>query len=338
MRVKASSWGDFLAVGTDVNFTNNNSSTSGSGETVIAFSQNGGQSAKWLKRVGAYYSEVGTLSHNGLQVNVSNGTGLVNQKALVFNTSSLPYPINRSTTSFTSLSKIASDTTITYGRTGIVGKQALEFLFCVEDILLEDQNIKFTERVDTLPVVNLNELNSATRTGTFNLNGNSNLYFSLYYLVINPELASSVLADDDFVNFKLELVNAGNNTVAGTFDNITFTKQNVYDHENLNYKVDCEGIAAGNYYLRIVAAANDFTGLSITNNQNNDDQLGKKNYSQIHYTGTTIPTEYTLEQNYPNPFNPNTTIRYELPTSGLVTLKIYDILGSEIATLVNGEN
>jgi len=50
---------------------------------------------------------------------------------------------------------------------------------------------------------------------------------------------------------------------------------------------------------------------------------------------TRIPTEFTLEQNYPNPFNPTTTISYQIPADNLVTLKIYDILGTEIATLVN---
>lgn len=50
-----------------------------------------------------------------------------------------------------------------------------------------------------------------------------------------------------------------------------------------------------------------------------------------------IPTEYSLSQNYPNPFNPATTIKYSLPNAGLVQLKIYDVLGREIAELVNTE-
>lgn len=51
--------------------------------------------------------------------------------------------------------------------------------------------------------------------------------------------------------------------------------------------------------------------------------------------GLTLPTHFSIEQNYPNPFNPSTIIRYQLPTSNLVTLKIYDMLGRELSTLVN---
>jgi len=46
------------------------------------------------------------------------------------------------------------------------------------------------------------------------------------------------------------------------------------------------------------------------------------------------PLQYSLEQNYPNPFNPSTTIKYQLPNDGFVTIKIFNVLGKEVSTLV----
>ncbi len=64
------------------------------------------------------------------------------------------------------------------------------------------------------------------------------------------------------------------------------------------------------------------------------DNNGGFKYSSV-VDVTTLPKEYSLNQNYPNPFNPATTISYQLSAAGNVTLKIYDVLGREVKTLVN---
>ena len=64
---------------------------------------------------------------------------------------------------------------------------------------------------------------------------------------------------------------------------------------------------------------------------------GKAKYSKVISVDFNSPENFNLIQNYPNPFNPNTNISYSIATLGRVTLKIYDILGREVLTLVNEE-
>lgn len=65
------------------------------------------------------------------------------------------------------------------------------------------------------------------------------------------------------------------------------------------------------------------------------DTDGKFQYSKIEEVEFGTPTESELKQNYPNPFNPQTKIAYNLPVDGFVTLKVFDALGRDAASLVN---
>jgi Secretion system C-terminal sorting domain len=69
-------------------------------------------------------------------------------------------------------------------------------------------------------------------------------------------------------------------------------------------------------------------------------KIDKKEYSTLTSVAShsqNLPTHFTLEQNYPNPFNPSTVIKFSIPTNGHVSLKIFDVLGQEVATLIEGK-
>jgi len=72
------------------------------------------------------------------------------------------------------------------------------------------------------------------------------------------------------------------------------------------------------------------------------DGILRRSLSEMITTGVNddqkqILTRFTLEQNYPNPFNPATTVSFNLPTKGFVLLKVYDLIGREVATIVSEE-
>jgi len=87
-----------------------------------------------------------------------------------------------------------------------------------------------------------------------------------------------------------------------------------------------------NLFYKVVA----FSELPGTYESNTVSCVGNKNpKKEMANQNNVVLTEYSLEQNYPNPFNPSTQIKYSIKEAGLVQLRVYDILGKEVANLVN---
>jgi len=117
---------------------------------------------------------------------------------------------------------------------------------------------------------------------------------------------------------QLSLVPAGQTSVR--FNKIGFVSGsgNSNSPKSYSFTDDC---ASGTVVYRLKQIDND----------------GNFTYSQeIEVTAGGTPAQFSLDQNYPNPFNPTTTIAFSIPQAGDVTLKIFDALGREVATLVNG--
>jgi len=145
-----------------------------------------------------------------------------------------------------------------------------------------------------------------------------------------------ILPNKDAV-FKVNLA-TGDTTIIGHTGLGKLTNDLIFD-ENLNLF----GVIGSSSEM------NDFISINPSNGVGTIiGSVGMQNILGLAYTESSptsvedeidnnIPTEYTLYQNYPNPFNPLTNIGFQIPNFGLVSLKIYDLLGTEVAVLVNEE-
>ncbi|MCL6495757.1 MAG: VCBS repeat-containing protein, partial [Ignavibacterium sp.] len=154
-------------------------------------------------------------------------------------------------------------------------------------------------------------------------------------LIVPVEITSftaSVIANDVHLNWSTatETNNRGfeihrsvilNGVRNPVWESVGFVKGNGTTTEPKNYSFVDEGLASGKYVYRLKQIDYD----------------GSIEYSDIVEATINVPEKFELDQNYPNPFNPTTKISWQSPVSSWQTLKVYDILGNEVATLVDEE-
>jgi hypothetical protein len=101
--------------------------------------------------------------------------------------------------------------------------------------------------------------------------------------------------------------------------------------QNLN--LEWRNISAGNPFTKVFA----YVGVLNTEITNSANHFMENGLIPVNQISSSVPSEYSLAQNFPNPFNPETKISFTLPESGNVTLKVFDLSGKEIASIVNGK-
>ncbi len=160
---------------------------------------------------------------------------------------------------------------------------------------------------------------------------NDNIYWDdmLLTFVIPVELTSFAAVTDNrnvTLNWSTatELNNSGfqiERSSGSEFQSVGFIAGHGTTTEIQNYSFVDQNVVAGKYSYRLKQI--DFNGAFEYSDVVEVEVLGVK--------------EFTLGQNYPNPFNPSTTINFSLAVDSKVSLRIFDVLGQEVATLVNGQ-
>jgi len=223
------------------------------------------------------------------------------------------------------------------GRSGIVSKENADFLFMIGDIKLNGQTIEFREIADSNEIFTLSQINQYLETKPFVLSEDAEMYFSVLYGTGDSASVKNVIDGDDYVKYAVELVENSSGNILGKFDEVTYNKENLYMHNTKGYKLNTAGMEEKTVKLRLKVETNLEGNYGITDIVGEENVLGKLNTESISYQGSLGVKDYALSQNYPNPFNPSTTIYYQLITGGKVSLKVYDILGKEVITLVDKE-
>ncbi len=143
------------------------------------------------------------------------------------------------------------------------------------------------------------------------------LSYSGGFVTLNWETANEV---NNF-GFEIERQVSSKQSVGGNWDKIGFVNGNGNSNSPKDYSFADKTILSGKYSYRLKQIDND----------------GKYEYSKAIEVDLGTPNKFSLSQNYPNPFNPVTTIKFGLPEASKVNLKLFSVIGEEVAELINEE-
>jgi hypothetical protein len=287
------------------------------------------------------FTTFSTFNTTGKYLQVCNGflgNDYNELAAMSFNTGSLPYKFQMSSSSAPQgpiVSEKIRPQDMELYRSGVAFRDSAQFKFRIGGLSVDGTKIAFPEIPDTVVIGSLASANAWLVSNPFEVNNNSTFTYHVFYSPVDTANARAVLGENDQVAFKTQLVDANTGEVLGTFDEVSFTRNNLLQYKNGGYEVSTGGIGKRTVVLKISALDNTNMHYAISQKVTSELADTKTNMMKTSFRGNPVVKKYSISQNYPNPFNPTTVISYDLPADGHVSLRVYSILGKEVMCLVN---
>ena len=279
-----------------------------------------------------------SLSTMGRYVQLSNGPysgGSSNMVTSAFNTSSSPYYFQNAGDIGNSLQKSATQQ-MTYGRGGTIVKGDMAFNYIFGNLIVDKNSIDFVDAPDSLKYNNLDTVNSVLVTQPFSITDKSRIVFMEECGFIDSALAAKTLRAGEYIAYKVDLINQVTGNVLCTLKSKTFNSSKASACKRVPYLLDVKKFGSGTVRAKITITTNiDSAKFALMKSYSNVDQTDGSSIQSLDLQTADIVTTSALGQNFPNPFNPATTISYQIPKDGRVTIKIFDVTGREVTTLVD---